>query len=136
MTRYLIAYGAALAVLIALDFLWLGVVMRDFYKHELGSLMRERPLIFPAVLFYLVFAVGLTYFAAVPALEAGQWQRAAILGAAFGFFAYFTYDMTNFATLKSYSLKLVFADVIWGTVVSALSVLAGYFAVLAAARLT
>ncbi len=128
MTRYLIAYGAALAVLLVLDFLWLGVVMREFYRSALGPIMRERPLMVPAALFYAIYVIGLTYFVTLPGLDVGQWQRAALTGAAFGFFAYFTYDMTNYTTLKDFPFKVVVVDVAWGMVVSALAAMAGYFA--------
>ena len=128
MTKYLIAYGATLLVLLVLDFLWLGLVMREFYKTALAPIMRETPLIVPALLFYAVYAVGLTYFAALPGIDSGQWQRALLVGAAFGFFAYFTYDMTNYVTLKDFPLKVALVDVAWGAVVSGAAATAGYFA--------
>jgi uncharacterized membrane protein len=129
MSRYLIAYAGGLVVLLALDFLWLGVLMRGFYKSELGELMRERPNLIAAGLFYFVYVVGVVIFATAPALSEGQWLRALILGGLFGFFAYFTYDMVNFATLKGYSWRLVAVDVSWGIVVTALSATAGFLAV-------
>lgn len=129
MSRYLIAYAGALVVLLALDFLWLGLIMRGFYKSELGELMRERPNMLAAGLFYVVYVVGVVIFATAPALNDGQWLRALIMGGLFGFFAYFTYDMVNFATLKGYSVKLVMVDVTWGIFVTAASATAGYFAV-------
>jgi uncharacterized membrane protein len=114
--------------MLALDLLWLGVVMREFYKRKLGGMMREQPLIVPAVLFYVVFAVGLTWFAVLPALQDGSWQRAMATGAAFGFFAYFTYDVTNYVTLRNFPLTLVVADILWGTAVSAVAAAAAFFA--------
>jgi|CXWL01.1.fsa_nt_gi uncharacterized membrane protein len=129
MSRYLIAYAGALVVLLALDFLWLGLIMRGFYKSELGELMRERPNMLAAGLFYVVYVVGVVIFATAPALNDGQWLRALIMGGLFGFFAYFTYDMVNFATLKGYSVKLVMVDVAWGIFVTAISATAGYVAV-------
>lgn len=134
MTKYLIAYGATLLVLVVLDFLWLGLAMREFYKNALAPIMREKPLIVPALLFYAVYAVGLTYFAVLPGVDSGQWQRALLVGAAFGFFAYFTYDMTNYVTLKDFPLKVVLVDVAWGMVVSGLAAMAGYFATAALGR--
>lgn len=129
MTRYLIAYGASLASLLVLDFLWLGVVMRGFYQTELGAIMHERPLIVPSILFYALYVIGLTYFATIPGIEAGDWKRTALVAAAFGFFAYATYDLTNFATLKDFPLKVVFVDIAWGMAVSAVAASVGYFAV-------
>ena len=37
-----------------------------------------------------------------------------ILGSTFGFFTYATYDLTNLATLKNWSIKVVLVDIIWG----------------------
>jgi uncharacterized membrane protein len=128
MTRYLIAYGASLVTLLLLDLLWLGLAMREFYKNELGAIMRERPLVVPSVLFYVIYVIGLTWFATLPGLDLGDWKRVALVAAAFGFFAYATYDITNFATLKIFPLTVVFVDIAWGMVVSALAASAGYFA--------
>ena len=129
MSKYLIAYAGALVVLLALDGVWLGLLMREFYKSELGALMRERPQLVAAGLFYAVYVVGVVIFAVAPALDGGTWLRVVVMGGLFGFFAYFTYDMVNFATLKGYSLRLVLVDVAWGIVVSGLSALGGYLAV-------
>ena len=129
MAKYAIAYAGGLAVLLALDALWLGLIMRDFYKTELGALMRERPQMAAAGLFYVLYVVGVVIFATAPALGQGDWVRALILGGLFGFFAYFTYDMVNFATLKGYSLRLTLVDIAWGIFVTASSALGGYFAV-------
>jgi len=126
--RYLAPYGAALLVLLVLDFLWLGLVMREFYRSALGPMMREQPRIVAAVLFYVLYAAGVTYFAALPAMEGGQWQRAAILGGAFGFFAYATYDITNYATLNHFPFRMVLVDVLWGMAVSAVAAVAAFFA--------
>jgi len=127
--KYAIAYAGGLVVLLALDALWLGLIMRDFYKNELGALMRERPQMAAAGLFYVVYVVGVAIFAISPALDHGEWVRALILGGLFGFFAYFTYDMVNFATLNGYSLRLTMVDIAWGIFVSASSAVGGYFAV-------
>lgn len=129
MTRYLLAYAGTALTLVALDLLWLGLAMRGFYKAALAPIMREQPLIGPAILFYAVYAVGLVWFAVLPGIEAGQWLRALLTGAAFGFFAYVTYDMTNYATLKDFPLKVVAVDVSWGLVVSGLAAVMGWWAV-------
>ena len=52
----------------------------------------------------------------------------AIVVAAFGFFAYMTYDLTNMATLKVWPGWLAALDIAWGSVVTALAATAGYWA--------
>ena len=129
MSRYAIAYAGALVVLLALDFVWLGLLMRGFYKTELGEMLRDRPNIAAAALFYVVYVVGVVIFATAPAINSGNWTHALVMGGLFGFFAYFTYDMVNYATLKTYPLKVVLVDVGWGIFVSAAAATAGYFSV-------
>jgi uncharacterized membrane protein len=115
--------GAAAAglILAALDAIWLGVVTRGWIAGQLGPLMREQIAVAPAALFYLLYAAGLGYFAAAPAIETGEWIRAAISGAALGLVAYGTYDLTNLATLKNWPLPMAIVDIVWGAAVSAVS---------------
>lgn len=94
--------------------LWLGLIASDFYRTRLGSMLEISWV--PAILFYFIFLVGLTFFAIYPAAMAGSWYMAVGYGALFGFFTYATYDMTNFATLKDWPLSVVIVDILWGTV--------------------
>jgi uncharacterized membrane protein len=80
-----------------------------------------------AILFYLLFIAGIIFFAVLPGLDAGSWTKALALGAAFGFFAYMTYDLTNLATLRGWPITLVVVDIAWGTVLAASVATASYF---------
>ena len=128
---YLIAYGAALLVMAGLDFAWLSAMATPFYRRHLGAVMAENPDMKAAFAFYAVYLFGILYFAVRPALASADWRVAALNGALFGFFAYATYDLTNLATLKSWSLSVSLIDIGWGTVLTAAASLAG---VLAAVR--
>ncbi len=126
MTRYILLYAATVPVFFLIDLLWLGVVARDFYRSQVGSLMAD-PIVWPvAILFYLLFIAGLLFFAVRPALNAGTWTRALLLGGAFGFFAYMTYDLTNLATLRDWPAALTVVDIAWGTVLGATVATASY----------
>lgn len=103
----------------AIDILWLGFVARGFYRRELEEFLAPQANWKAAVLFYLVYIVGILIFAVSPALDAGSLARAAVLGALFGFFTYATYDLTNLATLKDWPVNVVVVDVAWGTVLCA-----------------
>lgn len=120
-TTFLSLYAISVPIFFIIDMVWLGFVASNFYRDRIGHLMEINWT--AAVIFYLIFLIGLTYFAIYPALGDG-WQRALFLGAMFGFFTYLTYDMTNLATLKDWPLSLVVVDIIWGTVLGA-SVAAG-----------
>jgi uncharacterized membrane protein len=79
-----------------------------------------------AILFYLLFIAGLVYFAVRPALDVGGWRRALLLGAAFGFLTYMTYDLTNLATLQDWPATLTAVDIAWGTLLGATVATASY----------
>jgi uncharacterized membrane protein len=119
MTRALLLYLLTVPVFLVIDFTWLGVVARDLYRTQLGGLMTDAIVWPAAILFYLLFCVGLLVFAILPALDAGSLARAALLGAAFGFFTYMTYDLTNLATLRDWPVPLVVVDIAWGTALGA-----------------
>ncbi|MDY6836999.1 MAG: DUF2177 family protein [Thermodesulfobacteriota bacterium] len=111
---YLKLYVLTIPVFFAIDILWLGIAAKDFYQKHLGSLFRPKVDWTAAIVFYLIFIVGILFFAVVPALERGAWTRAVIWGGLFGFFTYATYDLTNLATLKDWPVKVVVVDMIWG----------------------
>lgn len=123
------AYPAILLSVVLLDLLWLGVLMKDFYKARLGHLMGDTVVWSAAVVFYLVFSAGLMYFAVLPAISAHSLLKAAILGALLGALAYATYDLTNHATLKEWPLAVTLIDIAWGAFLSACAASAGFFAV-------
>ena len=80
----------------------------------------------PATAFYLLFPLGITIFATDPAIKANSVTPALIYGALFGIFTYATYDLTNFATLKNWSLKVTIIDISYGAILCALSAAAAY----------
>lgn len=130
---WLIAYGVCALVMGGLDFLWLSNTSGPLYHRAVGAVMADNPNMAAAVAFYLIYIVGILVFAVRPALASGDWRTAAIFGALFGFFAYATYDLTNLATLKVWSLRISLIDMAWGTALTATT--AG-IAAFAALRLT
>jgi uncharacterized membrane protein len=117
--RMAVPYLATLIVFTLVDLIWLGVVAKSFYRRELRSLIADQVRLPPAALFYLLYPAGLVLFAVWPALQQADMLQAALLGGAFGFFAYATYDLTNWATLKDWTAKLTAVDLTWGTLLSA-----------------
>ena len=112
-------YLLSLIVFLAVDMLWLGVVAKNFYRNNLGHLLRADVNWAAALIFYLLYVAGVLIFAAMPALERQSLRQAVLLGALFGFFAYATYDLTNLATLKDWPLNVVLVDILWGAVLTA-----------------
>lgn len=121
MKPYLIAYVVSLVAFAAIDFVWLSTMAGHLYKPVLGDMLAPQFRPVPAILFYLVYVAGLVFFAVRPGLQADSLMTAMAYGAAFGFFAYATYDLTNQATLKNWSTVLTVADLLWGTMLSAVA---------------
>jgi uncharacterized membrane protein len=130
MMAYAIAYLACLLVMGALDYLWLSNTSGPLYHRDLGPLLADNPNMTVAVIFYLGYAAGILYFAVRPALVSGDWRAAVLNGALFGLFAYATYDLTNFATMKVWSLRVTVLDIGWGMVLTAAAAAAASVAAL------
>ena len=118
---YVAAYVAALLVFFLADMVWLGTMVSRLYRPALGDLLLSGVNMPPAILFYLLYPVGLVVFAIIPALKSGNLTTALFLGALFGFFTYGTYDLTNQATLRNWSTTLTIADMAWGSVLGGIS---------------
>lgn len=126
MSRYLILYLLTIPIFFALDLLWLGVVAKPLYRDNLAHLLSPSVNWAAALVFYLVYIVGILLFAVKPGLDARSLAKAAQWGALFGFFTYATYDLTNLATLRDWPLKVVLADMAWGTLLCTLVAAASF----------
>ena len=98
-----------------IDLIWLGIVAKNLYKNQIGFIMRKSPNWVAAILFYVLYIVGMLFFVIYPALVKESWQYALFVGFFFGFITYMTYDLTNLATLKDWPLFLTVVDIVWGT---------------------
>lgn len=124
---YLKMYIIAFIIFIAIDAIWLGLVAPKFYKSQIGHLMSDKPNFVAALVFYVIFVVGVVYFVVNPAIEAQSVTKVLIAGMLFGFITYATYDLTNLATLKDWPIKVTIVDLLWGTSLSTLIGLGTYF---------
>jgi uncharacterized membrane protein len=120
--RYVILYLATLIVIIPIDFLFLGIVAKGFFTAQVGDMLGEiRPA--PAILFYLLYVVGILVFVSGPA--AATPPSTLLYGALFGLFCYATFDLTSLSLLKHWTWPVAVVDVSWGSFVTALSSTAG-----------
>ncbi len=122
-------YLIAVAVFFSIDLVWLGVVAQRFYQNQIGFLLSPRVNWPAAIIFYLLYIVGMVFFVLQPALAQNSWKVALFTGAFFGFITYATYDLTNLATLKDWPLLVTVVDLLWGTTLGA-SVSLGTFLIL------
>jgi len=119
MTIKLVAVGAVAFML--LDAVWLGLVMKNFYREQLAPIVRLRdggiaPNLPAAIVVYVLLGAGIALFV-VP--RASTVPSAAALGALFGLVVYGVYDFTNFSTLRQWPIALTLADTAWGALASA-----------------
>ena len=123
---YAVAYAASAAVFFGIDFIWLSTVSTSFYRSRIGVLLLDQPNLGVAGLFYLVYVAGIVHFAVIPAVNSASWTTALINGALLGLVAYGTYDMTNLATLKNWSVAVSVVDMTWGVALTATAATCGY----------
>ncbi len=124
----LFAFFGAMLALLAIDAVWLGLLMPDTYQAYLGDLLLAEPKLAPAALFYVLYPLGLVVFAVMPGLHKHDWRSAALLGGLLGLVAYGTYNLSNLATLRGWPWQLTIIDMTWGTFLSSASASAGYAA--------
>lgn len=109
----------ALVPLVILDGIWLFSMGSTFYKKFLGHIMSANPSWTPVVLFYVLYAIGIAVFVAVPALRANtSYLSVFFYGALLGLVAYATYDFTNQATLRDWPMIVTVVDLAWGAVLT------------------
>jgi uncharacterized membrane protein len=107
--------------------LWLGFIATSFYRGQIGHLLSDTVNWGVAITFYLIFLVGLSIFAIIPALEVKSFAHVVLYGALFGFFTYATYDLTNWSTLRDWPAMVSIVDIAWGTLLSTLVAMATYW---------
>ncbi len=122
------AVAATLATaltMLLLDLAWLGIVARGLYAAALGHLMRPEAYLPAAALFYAFYVAVIVTWAVLGAEDPlGSARR----GAALGFVAYATYELTNWAVLRDWPAWIVPVDIAWGVVLTAVAALAGKLA--------
>ena len=105
----------ALIFFFIIDVFWIYFVATPMYKQEVGSLMELK--VPPALIFYVIFLLGLIFFVINPN-QGNTLLNVFLIGAFFGLVTYGTYDLTVYASMNIFSLKLVIADILWGMFLS------------------
>ncbi len=124
----IVAFIATAAVFLGLDAIWLKTVIGPFFRERIGHIMREDPYLGVAAGFYTFFAMGIVYFAVMPALNSGSLKLALFNGAFIGLIGYGTYEATSMSIMKDWRWDMLILDVAWGVSVCAVSAAAGYLA--------
>ena len=118
MAYYIKLYFATLIAFFAIDMVWLSFVARTFYRKYLDFLLTPTTNWIAAVIFYLLFILGILVFVVLPGLEDNSLKTTLLRAALFGLITYATYDLTNLATVKNWPVLITVIDMAWGTVLS------------------
>jgi uncharacterized membrane protein len=125
--NYVAAYLASFAFFFAVDMVWLSTMASWIYRPTLGDIALSDVNLTPAIAFYLLYPIGLVIFVTLPAMKGGSIYTALLYGGLFGFFTYATYDLTNQATLRNWTLQLSLIDIAWGTVLASAAAAVGFW---------
>lgn len=114
-------YATCFVSFFVIDLIWIGVIMKSFYIEQLRPIGRItgdkfEPVIWAAAAVYVVLAIGVVNLVLPRISSDTSWLATWGYGALLGFVIYATYDLTNYSTLKDYTLLVTFADMVWGTV--------------------
>jgi uncharacterized membrane protein len=115
MKTYIVGFFVIILTTLVLDVIWLTTMMKSFYSKHLGHIFADKPSITPALIFYVLYAIGLLYFVVFPLLMANaSYGKIFLTGAFLGLIAYGTYDLTNQATVKNWPAIVTMVDLVWG----------------------
>ena len=111
-------FSVSLFTFLILDAIWLGFVARNFYAKYLETYLTENVIWLSAIIFYLIFNVGLLLFVILPSIEKNSYSILIFYSLLYGLVTYATYDLTNYATIKDWPLTVTIVDIIWGMFVA------------------
>lgn len=115
---WLAYFAVTFVVFMGIDLIWLGFVAKNIYSKYLGYLMASQVNWLAALVFYVIFIIGVLYFVIAPSLVDRDFTQLVIRAMLFGFMTYATYDLTNLATVRDWPITITIIDLIWGTTLS------------------
>ncbi|MFW6026493.1 MAG: DUF2177 family protein [Candidatus Woesearchaeota archaeon] len=108
----------AFIVFFIIDLLWLGVIAKKFYNEKLKHLKDPRVKWIPAVIFYMIYILILTFFVLYPGINDSTPYFIIYGSALIGLLSYSTYELTNYSVLIKWPLSLVIVDILWGVILT------------------
>ena len=124
---FLLATIITSLVFLLIDVIWLSYATKSFYRPLIGNLLTDKPVLWAAALFYILYVVGVAIIVIQPCIHDSSILRSVYIGFIFGLVAYGTYNLTNMAVLKGWSPTVVFVDMFWGGSLTAFSAGSGIF---------
>jgi uncharacterized membrane protein len=118
MRTNIITYLTILLSLLIFDGIWLGLVAKDGYQQAMGHIMREQVIIWPWIVFYLLYPLAILMLAIQVQLSAQSRYYFLWRGFVLGVAAYGTYNLTNYALVVNWPLFITIKDWLWGAVLT------------------
>ncbi len=123
----LVATLIASIIFLIIDIIWLSFATKSFYRPLIGNLLTDKPVMWAAALFYILYVLGMALVVIQPCLDSASLYKTVYTGFIFGLVAYGTYNLTNMAVLKGWSPTVTFVDMFWGGSLTAISATTGLY---------
>ena len=123
----LVATLIASLIFLIIDVIWLSFATKSFYRPLIGNLLTDKPVMWAAALFYLLYVFGMALVVIQPCMDSTSLFKTVYTGFIFGLVAYGTYNLTNMAVLKGWSPTVTFVDMFWGGSLTAVSATTGLY---------
>lgn len=125
MKLILLATFLSALIFLVIDIIWLSFAVKFFYRPNIGHLLLDKPVMWAAAMFYIIYVFGLSVVIIEPSLHFEDTFKFLFKAFMFGLVAYGTYNLTNMATVKGWSTSVVFVDMFWGGFLTSLSAYSG-----------
>ncbi len=124
---FIVAAFLASIIFLIIDVIWLSFATKSLYRPLLGDLISDKPVLWAAGLFYVLYMFGMAVIVIHPCVETSGLSKPLYTGFIFGLVAYGTYNLTNMAVIKDWSPTVVFVDMFWGASLTAISATSGIY---------
>ena len=114
-------------IFLIIDVIWLSFATKSFYRPLIGNLLTDKPVMWAAALFYILYVIGMALIVIQPCIDSESVFKTVYTGFIFGLVAYGTYNLTNMAVLKGWSPTVTFVDMFWGGSLTAVSATSGLY---------
>lgn len=113
---------SALGLFIVFDYVWLGIIMKNFNMQQLAEIGRIENGVFQlhygaAAATYVLMALAIPFFVLPQIDRQTRLYKTFLIGALMGLIIYGVFDLTNLAILKNYPLNFIAPDMAWGAFV-------------------
>ena len=123
----IVATLIASVIFLIIDVIWLSFATKSFYRPLIGNLLADKPVMWAAALFYILYVFGMSLIVIQPCIDSDSIFKTIYTGFIFGLVAYGTYNLTNMAVLNGWSPTVTFVEMFWGGTLTAFSATTGLY---------